>query len=100
VANVTFIFETSPNAKPEEKYVGVMAYYIPTVCKRGGQVPRVLYLIAPMLIHHTVYIEGNCFRPTSAISVRFLTDSNCWIVNGTPNFRTVRHVRSTEPAGF
>jgi len=35
VTNITFIFETSPNTKPKEKKVGVMAYYIPTVWKSG-----------------------------------------------------------------
>jgi len=30
LANVTFVFGTSPNTKPEEKKWGDMAYYIPT----------------------------------------------------------------------
>jgi len=35
VANVTFIFGTSPNTKPEEKKWGDMAYYIPSTLKSG-----------------------------------------------------------------
>jgi len=34
VANVTFIFGTSPNTKPEEKKWGDMAYCIPTTIKK------------------------------------------------------------------
>jgi len=33
VTNITFIFETSPNAKPKEKKV---AYYVPPAWKSGG----------------------------------------------------------------
>jgi len=36
VANVTFIFGTSPNTKPEEKKWGDMAYYIPPTFKSEG----------------------------------------------------------------
>jgi len=39
VANVTFIFGTSPNAKPEEKKWGDMAYYILHLKKRGDTSP-------------------------------------------------------------
>jgi len=49
VANVTFIFGTSPNAKPEEKKWGDMAYYIPPPEKAGGHAPRVPHQIAPMI---------------------------------------------------
>jgi len=31
VTNTTFVFETSPNTKPEEKKWGGMAYYVPPV---------------------------------------------------------------------
>jgi len=31
VANVTFVFGTSPNTKPEEKKRGDIAYYVPRV---------------------------------------------------------------------
>jgi len=34
-----FIFESSPNSKPKQKKVGVMAYYIPSPEKRGGTRP-------------------------------------------------------------
>jgi len=49
VVNITFIFGTSPNTKPEEKKWGDMAYYIPPSEKVGGHVPRVPHQIAPML---------------------------------------------------
>jgi len=35
VTNVTFIFGTSPNTKPEEKKWGDMAYCIPATWKSG-----------------------------------------------------------------
>jgi len=31
VTNITFMFETSPNTKPKEKKVGVIAHYVPPV---------------------------------------------------------------------
>jgi len=48
VANVTFIFGTSPNIKPEGKKWGDMAYYTPSPEKVGGHVPRVPHQIAPI----------------------------------------------------
>jgi len=48
VANITFIFDTSPYKKPKDKKVGGMAYYIPPSEKMGEHVPRVPYQIAPM----------------------------------------------------
>jgi len=64
VTNVTFIFGTSPNAKPEKKKWGDMAYYIPPPEKVGGHsilytphlkkwgrhVPCVPQQIAPMAV--------------------------------------------------
>jgi len=50
VSNVTFIFGTNPNTKPEEKKWGDMAYHISPPEKVGGHVPRVPHQIAPMLI--------------------------------------------------
>jgi len=35
MANITFIFGTSPNKKPDEKKLGDMAYYIPPPEKVG-----------------------------------------------------------------
>jgi len=49
VTNVIFIFATSPNTKPKEKNVGG-TYYAPRLKKWGGNVPRVPYLIAPMIV--------------------------------------------------
>jgi len=49
VANVTFIFGTSPNRKPEDKKWGNMAYYIPLTLKSGGTRPP---QIAPMVLRH------------------------------------------------
>jgi len=49
VVNITFIFGTSPNTKPEEKKWEDMAYYIPSPEKVGDtHVPRVPHQIAPM----------------------------------------------------
>jgi len=48
VANVNFIFGTSPNTKPEEKKLGDMAYYIPPTCKSVGTRPPCPHQIAPM----------------------------------------------------
>ena len=39
VANVTFVFGTSPNTKPEEKKWGGIAYYVPLPDKVGGTRP-------------------------------------------------------------
>jgi len=50
VANVTFVFGTSPNTKPEEKKWGDIAYYAPLPEKVGGHVPRVPHQIGPMLM--------------------------------------------------
>jgi len=49
VANVTFVFGTSPNTKPEEKKWGDIADYVPHLKKWGGHVPRVPHQIAPMM---------------------------------------------------
>jgi len=50
VTNITFIFETFPNAKPKEKKWGDMAYYVTLSEKVGGHVPRVPHQIAPMVV--------------------------------------------------
>jgi len=39
VTNITFIFETFPNAKPKEKKWGDMAYYVTPSEKVGGTRP-------------------------------------------------------------
>jgi len=61
VANVTFIFGTSPNTKAEEKKWGDMAYYIPLPKKMGGTRSRVPHQIAPMPTPIVTAIRG---RPT------------------------------------
>ena len=48
VANVTFVFGTSPNIKPEEKKWGDLAYYIPPPEKVGEHVPVSPHQIGPM----------------------------------------------------
>jgi len=62
VENITFIFGTSPNTKPEEKKWGGMAYYIPPPEKVGGHVPRVPHQIAPMVNteHESLRCLGCC----------------------------------------
>jgi len=48
VTNTTFIFETSPNAKPKEKKVGGHGILCPPGWKSGEHVPRVPHQLAPM----------------------------------------------------
>jgi len=51
VTNITFVFETSPNAKPKEKKVGGHGILCPPRLKKwGGHVPLVPHQIAPMLV--------------------------------------------------
>ena len=50
MTNITFVFETSPNAKPKEKSEGDMASYVPPSGKVGGHVP---HQIAPMLVRES-----------------------------------------------
>jgi len=49
VANATFIFGTSPNAKPEEKKWGDMAYYSPHLKKWGDTYPMPPTKLSPCL---------------------------------------------------
>jgi len=46
VTKITFIFETSPNAKPEKKKWEVMAYYIPSMKNWGDISP-----VSPTKLH-------------------------------------------------
>jgi len=51
VTNITFIFETFPNAKPKEKKVGGTRHIISLLSEKvGGHVPRVPHQFAPMLL--------------------------------------------------
>ena len=59
MANVTFIFGTSPNAKPEEKKVwGHGILYTPQLQKRGGHVSRVSHQIAPMIWREKLFTQN------------------------------------------
>jgi len=49
VANVSFIFGTSQNIKPEEKKWRDVAYYIPNLKNWGGTLPRIPHQITPMV---------------------------------------------------
>ena len=55
VPNITFNFGTSPNAKPEEKKWGDMAYYIPPPEKVGGTHP----LCPPPNCTHACKMDNN-----------------------------------------
>jgi len=60
VTNITFIFEISPNTKPQEKKVGGHGILCPPVGKSGGgHVPRVPHQIAPTLD----ILKGVCEEP-------------------------------------
>ena len=49
MTNITFIFETSPNAKAKEKKAGGHGILCPPPSEKvGGHVPRVPHQIAPM----------------------------------------------------
>jgi len=51
VKNITFFFETSPNAKPKEKKVEGHGILCPPCLKKWGwHVPRVPHQIARMLV--------------------------------------------------
>jgi len=62
VANVTFIFGTSPNTKPEGKKWRDMANDITPPEKVVGRFPRIPHQTAPMVISHAdtlTFCNGN-----------------------------------------
>jgi len=63
VTNVTFIFGTSRNTKPEEKKAGDMAYYIPPPEKVGDMFPVSPTKLRPCLYHSSTRESSICTHP-------------------------------------
>ena len=72
VTNISFIFEASRNAKPEEKKVGDTAYYVPPGWKSGGTRPP---CPPPNFAH-----DLNYTTPLVITGFEQLSSSICWRV--------------------
>ena len=88
VTNITFIFETSPNAKPKEKQVGEHGTLCPPLSGKVGIPHQIAPMLACAAAKLSLFQDGDL---SNSIPHGKMLDKSCW-----PSFAGSRNLKDTK----